>query len=119
MNADADRELADTFGDDGESDSEDEEGDDRQRLMRGNAEATPAQNDNDAPSYSQSDERPSAVERRVTMLPAFNAPATSGRVVGGNSSTNDGVFANLAAKPERGEKTEDHPPVCISCGFGI
>jgi hypothetical protein len=27
------------------------------------------------------------------------------------SSSNDGVFANLAAKPERGEKNEDLPPV--------
>lgn len=28
-------------------------------------------------------------------------------------STNDGVFANLNAKPERGEKNEeDLPPVC-------
>ena len=60
-------------------------------------------------------ERPGQVERRITMLPTFNRPAApSGRVVGGgNSSTNDGVFANLAAKPERGEKTEDHPPVCL------
>lgn len=27
------------------------------------------------------------------------------------TSANDGVFANLNAKPERGEKLEDHPPV--------
>ena len=32
------------------------------------------------------------------------------------SSANDGVFANLAAKPERGEKNEDLPPVC-SLGY--
>ncbi|KAK2768668.1 hypothetical protein FQN54_000524 [Arachnomyces sp. PD_36] len=113
LNEDADRELADTFGDDGESDSEDERGDDRQRLMRGNVQQTTSQDDSSSPSNTQDGDRPPAVERRVTMLPAFNsqAPAPSGRVVGGgNSSTNDGVFANLAAKPERGEKTEDQPP---------
>lgn len=27
------------------------------------------------------------------------------------SSANDGVFANLNAKPERGEKVEEQPPV--------
>lgn len=27
------------------------------------------------------------------------------------TSANDGVFANLNAKPERGEKLEEHPPV--------
>lgn len=88
--------------------------------MRGNAEQpTPSQSDSNTPSDSQSSERPPVVERRVTMLPAFNTPtpAPSGRVVGGgNGSTNDGVFANLAAKPERGEKTEDQPPVCRSSG---
>lgn len=29
------------------------------------------------------------------------------------SSANDGVFANLNAKPERGEKTEEQPPVSL------
>lgn len=49
--------------------------------------------------------------RRPTILPSF-ATSSSGtsRAV---ASSNDGVFANLAAKPERGEKTEDLPPVCI------
>lgn len=29
------------------------------------------------------------------------------------ASSNDGVFANLSAKPERGEKLEEEkPPVC-------
>lgn len=87
--------------------------------MRGNAEQAPAQSDDNSPSESQDNERPQIVERRVTMLPAFNASQPSGRVVGGNSSTNDGVFANLAAKPERGEKTEDQPPVCLSRGLHI
>lgn len=44
-------------------------------------------------------------------MPIF-VPPTGGRVYGGGSGT-DGVFANLSAKPERGEKQEEHPPVCI------
>lgn len=43
------------------------------------------------------------------MLPSFNGSGSGqGRMI---SSSNDGVFANLAAKPERGEKNEDMPPV--------
>lgn len=46
------------------------------------------------------------------MLPFLGSTGSSAnRVV---NSSNDGVFANLAAKPERGEKSEDLPPVCIS-----
>jgi Protein of unknown function (DUF2370) len=45
------------------------------------------------------------------MLPSLSSAVPTGRVVG-IGSTNDGVFANLAAKPERGEKIEDDlPPV--------
>jgi hypothetical protein len=52
-------------------------------------------------------ERPQ-VERRPTQFPIFTPRTT--RVYGGGSGS-DGVFANLAAKPEVGEKTEEHPPV--------
>jgi hypothetical protein len=55
------------------------------------------------------DGRPAVVERGVTHLPAFVPPVT-GRVYGGGSGS-DGVFANLSAKPESGEKLEEHPPV--------
>jgi hypothetical protein len=42
------------------------------------------------------------------MLPTFTEPASGGsRQI---ASSNDGVFANLAAKPERGEKNDDLPP---------
>jgi len=54
--------------------------------------------------------RPPIIERRVTHLPAFvPVQPTSGRVYGGGSGS-DGVFANLSAKPETGEKVEEHPP---------
>lgn len=61
----------------------------------------------------QSSEPHSGMQRRQTILPSFS---TGSRVI---SSTNDGVFANLAAKPERGEKTEDLPPVCIYLLFRV
>ena len=41
------------------------------------------------------------------------APPVTGRVYGGGSGS-DGVFANLSAKPESGEKLEEHPPVSSS-----
>lgn len=59
------------------------------------------------------DGRPAVVESRSTYTPVF-APAVTGRVYGGGTGS-DGVFANLSAKPERGEKLDEHPPVCISC----
>ncbi|KAF2259988.1 hypothetical protein CC78DRAFT_502370 [Lojkania enalia] len=102
---DADRTLADTFdspSDDEDSDGEDGDGvDDRQRLMRGNPQ----------PQADAEGEEPprQGIQRRVTTLPAFNtAMPRSGRVYGGGS--NDGVFANLSAKPTRGEDVEEKPP---------
>lgn len=91
---DEDRTLADTF--DSDSDDDDDNGDDRQRLMRGNP---------------QSEEEPPVpgIQRRVTELPVFNTQApSSGRVYGGG---NGGVWANLSAKPTRGEDAEEKPPV--------
>ena len=109
--SDAERTLNDTFNDG--SDSEDESaGDDRQRLMRSNTTQTSAeqqQNNNDRP----------ALPRTVTTLPPSNTPAALGAALAAptrrpaffNPSQNDGVFANLDAKPERGEKLEEQPPV--------
>ena len=106
-----DQNLADTFDADGSDSDEDNDGDDRQRLMRG----TPMNSSSDqlTPDTTASTEsRPLVVERRNTFIPVF-APQNpvAGRVYGGGSG-GDGVFANLSAKPERGEKTEEHPPVC-------
>ncbi|KAJ5380008.1 uncharacterized protein N7496_002436 [Penicillium cataractarum] len=72
LHNDDDQTLADAFGDEDGSD-DDEEPDDRQRLMRAN-------------------------------------PDTGIRGSRSVAPSNDGVFANLAAKPERGEKNEDLPP---------
>jgi hypothetical protein len=105
-----DRELADTF-DANDSDSDEEnDGDDRQRLMRGTPSTSPPAEQVDsepaaAPVVSQ---RP---QRSNTELPSF-VPTITGRVYGGGSGS-DGVFANLSAKPESGEKLEEHPPACL------
>lgn len=109
LTSDADRELADTF--DSPSDDEDEEihdGDDRQRLMQGQA-STSGNNENGSES-AQAPPPVRRIERRVIQLPVF-APRT-GRVYGGGNA-NDGVFSNLTAKPARGEMEDEKPPVCI------
>jgi len=99
-----DRTLADTFDADGADSDEENDGDDRQRLMRG-AQASPSAER--SPSLAAADAPPPSLERRPTVLPVF-APRST-RIYGGGSGS-DGVFANLAAKPDAGEKMEEHPP---------
>ncbi|KAH7346004.1 metal homeostatis protein bsd2 [Pyrenochaeta sp. MPI-SDFR-AT-0127] len=92
---DEDRTLADTFDSDSDDDEDGDGRDDRQRLMRGNPPPEEAQ-------------VPPGIQRRVTELPVFNTQApASGRVYGGG---NGGVWANLSAKPTRGEDAEEKPP---------
>ena len=139
---DADQTLADAF-DDGSDSEADDQPDDRQRLMRANPEPESlggsagggyngsydgnsaaaasssesslgggaGQQQQQQPPPPQQQQQSRGLFRRPTILPSF-ATSSSGtsRAV---ASSNDGVFANLAAKPERGEKTEDLPPVCI------
>lgn len=102
LSNEADQDLADTF-DDGDASDAENDGDDRQRLMR--ADSTPARRDATTPSTPAAETRPTpTIERRVTELPAFRPMPPSTRPT-------DGVFANLLAKPERGEPLEDKPPV--------
>lgn len=107
--------LADAFDADG-SDDEDNDGDDRQRLMRGGSVAARPNDDvaEEGAGYiigSDGTRRPPpAIQRQNTSLPSF-VPVQSGRVYGAGNQA-DGVFANLNAKPEAGEKLEEHPPVC-------
>jgi len=100
-----DQNLADTFDADG-SDDEENDGDDRQRLMRGTP-PSPTTEQVAAPPTINETRAPPTIERRATYLPVFTPTTT--RVYGGGSGS-DGVFANLSAKPETGEKTEEHPP---------
>lgn len=102
--------LADAF--DTEGDDSDDEPDDRQRLVRGNSfpingGATPRSGNNENDGTA----RP-APARQVTQLPQAGGSATPFRVYGGGIQS-DGVFSNLAAKPEVGAvEKEEMPPVC-------
>ena len=116
--SDAERALADSF--DSPSDDEDIHGVDDRRIHRGAEPSETTAQGGGSPPASEAGRR--GVERRVTQLPIFpsststastpTASAAPGR--GLSRPTNDGVFANLSAKPERGEKSEDQPPVCDS-----
>ncbi|KAL8717051.1 MAG: hypothetical protein Q9225_005670 [Loekoesia sp. 1 TL-2023] len=111
LTSEADRTLADTFDDGSASDSESHDGgDDRQRLMRGNTIPPPTENQTTTVSDGA---RPVPIQRTVTEFPGVT-PVVPGRTRGMPYSTfassNDGVFANLNAKPERGEKQEEEKP---------
>ncbi|MCJ1470870.1 hypothetical protein MMC07_009517 [Pseudocyphellaria aurata] len=111
--SDADRTLADTFDDGEGSDVDENDGEDsRQRLMRG----TPSSSDG-AQSTAHDETRPAVLQRTLTEFPGADPPVvrsfniTPGTAIPNQfASANDGVFANLNAKPERGEKNEEQPP---------
>ena len=107
ISSDADRTLADTFDDGSDNDSSDGR-DDRQRLMHGTtplpAEAQTAVSDGS---------KPVPIQRTVTEFPGISPSfSTRSRATpySAFTSSNDGVFANLSAKPERGEKNEEEKP---------
>lgn len=114
ITTEAERTLADTFDDGSDSDDEGHnEGDDRQRLMRANTHQSESEervlHDGDGPNL------PGAVTRLPIVVPpvSSNTPArpyTGATPFSTFSHSNDGVFANLSAKPERGEKLEEQPP---------
>ena len=100
--------LADTFDDGDVSGGEDDGRDVRQRLMRQPSTTRTIQ--------SNTVDRPQGPQRRIIETPQLVAPNPSMQVPGTTlfgtlSSSNDGVFANLDAKPESGEKLEEQPPV--------
>lgn len=100
------RSLTDAFAGSPDDDSDDEH-DDRRRLVQDHERTV-----NDEAEAADSPPRPGNIQRRVTQLPVFTpTPSTSGRVYGGGSNTRDGVFANISAKPTRGEELEEKPPV--------
>ena len=111
---DAERTLADTFDDGSDSDAEGNSGDDRQRLMRSNTVQSIAD------SRTVHDGGRPDIQRMVTQFPpslphvpvdASAGPYARSAPYSSFSHSNDGVFANLNAKPERGEKVEEQPPV--------
>ncbi len=102
------RNLDDAFDAPSDDEDEDDRPHDQRRLISGDHAA--ASNDEEAEVVESVDvRRPAAGQRRVTEIPAF-APSTPGTRVVGNSQSNDGVFANLNAKPRVGEDLEEKPP---------
>lgn len=97
------RDLDDAFDAPSDADDDDDDTRDRRRLMGNSVES---------PIATQMP-RPDAPARTQTAIPYF-APAVpaggSGRIVGGTQA-NDGVFANMSAKPKVGEDLEEKPPV--------
>lgn len=90
LDHDADRELADAFDDDEASDNE-QDSNDRERLVRAQSIVLPT---------TQEPSRPGFFARTAQSLGVRAAPTPA----------NDGVFANIAAKPTAGESLEDKPP---------
>nr|POE98317.1 metal homeostatis protein bsd2 [Quercus suber] len=97
------RNLNDAF--DAPSDDESDGGDahDERRLIQ----SVSPSSETIAPA--EHTRRPAVPQRNVTEIPTFAATTSSGRAVG-NSQANDGVFANLSAKPRPGEDLEEKPP---------
>lgn len=78
---------------------------DRQRLVSSN-------NDQSSEPTNAPQATPPRLGRRVTEINMFlPGGGRSSNRGGGSSSANDGVFANITAKPTRGEELEEKPPV--------
>ncbi|KAH0360734.1 hypothetical protein KCU65_g9195, partial [Aureobasidium melanogenum] len=104
---DADRDIDDAFAAPSDDESEHDGPDaDRRRLVQSN--------DRDSSPEAEAPQvQPPRLGRRVTEINMFlpgGSRSTNNRVVGGGSSANDGVFANISAKPTRGEELEEKPP---------
>ncbi len=83
-------------------------------MQAGQSSWRPEDSANNTPDSPEGGRRPLA--RRVTEIPVFTSPVpTTGRNM--PRTANDGVFANLSAKPDSNEKTEDQPPVCIFISY--
>lgn len=97
-----DPDLADAFGSD--DDESEDEADDRQRLVRGPPAPAEPSESHDAAGSAQ----PATSRNGYASVPQ-PAGAQAGRVYGGGSQA-DGVFSNMAAKPERGDSEKDEQP---------
>ncbi|CAK1359571.1 putative metal homeostasis protein bsd1 [Cercospora beticola] len=97
------RELDDAFGAPSDDEDDDDDTRDRRRLILG---------DEGPSGPAPPTRRPEAPHREVTEIPSYvpaAAPGSSnGRVVGGGQ--NDGVWANLNAKPRPGDDVDEKPP---------
>ena len=119
-NEEEDQTLADTF-DDGEASDAEDGLDDRQRLMRADPEAAAREAEHQRQEQQASltanttNTQRAPMQRRATELPSFTTSIPRQQPRGNN----DGVFANLAAKPERGDSGDEKPPVSPFSPLGI
>lgn len=100
------QELDDAFDAPSDDESDNEDNQDRRRLIQSTAPSPQPPADID---IDRADTRP-GLDRNVTQIPAYASTANSGRIVGGGSQANDGVWANLNAKPHAGEDLDEKPP---------
>jgi hypothetical protein len=103
---DVDRDIDDAFAAPSDDESDRDAPDaDRQRLV--------SSSDRDSPEPTRLSAAPPHLDRRVTEINMFlpGGSRSNARVYGGGNSVNDGVFANISAKPTRGEELEEKPPV--------
>ncbi|KAI5237840.1 hypothetical protein E4T43_07848 [Aureobasidium subglaciale] len=103
---DADRDIDDAFAapSDDESDHDGPDAD-RRRLVQPSGR--------ESPETAAPEVQPPRLGRRVTEINMFlpgGSRSNSSRAIGGGTSANDGVFANISAKPTRGEELEEKPP---------
>ncbi|KAK5126254.1 hypothetical protein LTR85_010489 [Meristemomyces frigidus] len=98
------RNLHDAFDAPSDDEDDDESTRDQRRLIPQSPTGQEA-----APPTGDA-QRPTVPQRRATEIPVYAPTATSGRVVGGGSQANDGVWANISAKPRAGEDLEEKPP---------
>jgi len=97
---DAERTLAETF----DSPSDDEEDEEENRNAGGEAtRLIPGAN----ASRQAADTSRTTSDRRTTQYPAF---ATTTNKLYGSGRANDGVFANLSAKPSQTDEVDEKPP---------
>lgn len=105
---DADRDIDDAFAAPSDDESEHDGPDaDRRRLVQ-------SSDRDSSPEAPAPEVQPPRLGRRVTEINMFlpgGSRSNNNRVIGGGSSANDGVFANISAKPIRGEELEEKPPV--------
>ncbi len=104
------RNLNDAFDapSDDESDKDDYTPDQRRLIPSVNTPSRTPSNDSAAATNNNS--RPTQPTRTVTAIPVFTPTPATGRTVANNSQANDGVWANLNAKPRPGDDLEEKPP---------
>lgn len=83
---------------------------DRQRLISSTEAPSPAESGPHEQAGGTT--RPDMPGRTTTTIPSYAPGSSSGRPVG-SSQANDGVFANLNAKPRAGDDLEEKPPVSL------